>query len=95
MLKKKNKSAWYIYIVKCADKTLYTGIAKDVPKRIEAHNKGKGAKYTASRGPVKLVYQEKTKNRSTATKREIKIKKLTRTEKLKLIKSRSKQKKIN
>ena len=81
MLKKKNKSAWYIYIVKCADKTLYTGIAKDVPKRIEAHNKGKGAKYTASRGPVKLVYQEKTKNRSTATKREIKIKKLTRTEK--------------
>ena len=80
------KKQWYIYIVKCADKTLYTGIAKDVAGRINLHNGGKGAKYTRARLPVKLVYTESSKNRSTATKRELQIKKLTRKEKLRLIK---------
>ena len=83
---KNTKKHWYVYIVRCADKTLYTGIAKDVAKRIKAHNEQKGAKYTGTRTPVKLVYQETAKDRSAATKRELQIKKLTRKEKLILIK---------
>lgn len=85
---KKTKKGWGVYIVKCADNTLYTGIAKDIPGRIKTHNEGMGAKYTRPRLPVTLVYREKSKNRSTATKRELAIKKLTRNEKLKLVKKR-------
>lgn len=84
----KKKKCWYVYIAKCADKTLYTGIATDVEKRFKAHNEGKGAKYTRSRLPVMLVYREKSKNRSSATKRELKIKKLSRKEKLFLLKKK-------
>ena len=75
-----------VYILTCADGTLYTGIAKDVVKRIEEHNTHeRGAKYTRARRPVKLVYRKECENRSEAQKEECRIKKLTRLEKLNLI----------
>lgn len=77
-------SNWAVYILKCADGTLYTGISNDVEKRIAVHNSGKGAKYTRVRLPVRLAYQESAADRSTASKREAVIKKLSRTQKLKL-----------
>lgn len=77
---------WYVYIVECADGTLYTGISNDVNKRIEKHNSGKGAKYTRSRTPVVLKWSCEAENRSEASKLEYKIKKLTRKKKLELIK---------
>ncbi len=79
---------YYLYILKCHDKTLYTGIAVNLEKRLEEHNSSKtGAKYTRPRRPVKLVYYKKFRNRSTATKAENKIKALSRIEKLKLIRT--------
>ena len=72
---------WHVYIVRCADRTLYTGVARDLAARIEAHNEGRGAKYTRSRRPVKLVYQEPAADRSAALRREHAIKRLTRAEK--------------
>ncbi|OZT77316.1 hypothetical protein CFN03_05050 [Salinicoccus roseus] len=75
----------FVYIVKCADDTLYTGYAKDVSKRLEKHNSGRGAKYTRSRGPVELLYHEGHDTKGEALKREHAIKKLTRQEKLALI----------
>jgi len=80
-------SSWFVYIVRCADQTLYTGISDNLEKRITNHNAGKGAKYTRGRTPVKLVYQEKHPDRSTASKREAELKKLTKQKKLKLIAS--------
>lgn len=78
---------YFVYILECADKTLYTGITTDLKRRIAEHNDGKlGAKYTSARRPVKLVYSKKFKNRSLASKAEAQIKKLKKTEKLKLIK---------
>ncbi|HFU74298.1 MAG TPA: GIY-YIG nuclease family protein [Helicobacteraceae bacterium] len=80
---------WYVYIVECSDGTLYTGIAKDVHKRLHEHNHSdKGAKYTKVRRPVNLAYYETQKNRSLASKREYAIKKLSRQEKLLLIQNR-------
>ncbi|HIP18527.1 MAG TPA: GIY-YIG nuclease family protein [Sulfurovum sp.] len=78
---------YYVYIVKCADNTLYTGIATALERRIEEHNASpKGAKYTRVRRPVELVYTEEYPDRSTASKREYEIKKkMTREEKLLLI----------
>ncbi len=78
---------YYVYMVKCADDTLYTGIATELDRRIEEHNASdKGAKYTRVRRPVKLVYSEKYPDRSSASKREYEIKKkMTRAEKLALI----------
>ncbi len=77
---------YYIYILKCADKTLYTGITTDLKRRVGEHNTGKlGARYTSSRRPVKMVYSKKFKNRSTASTEEARIKKLKRADKLKLI----------
>jgi len=77
---------YYLYILECADKTLYTGITVDLERRIHEHNTSKlGSKYTAARRPVKLVYSKKYKNRSLASKAESEIKKLTREEKLDLI----------
>ena len=81
----KNKDDWFVYILKCFDGSLYTGITKDVKKRIIDHNNKKGAKYTRSRLPVSLIYQEKYHSRSDAMKRELSIKQLTKTEKLSLI----------
>ena len=77
---------YYLYILKCADKTLYTGITTDLKRRTAEHNGGKlGARYTASRRPVKVVYSKRFKNRSLASKEETRIKGLDRYEKLKLI----------
>jgi putative endonuclease len=76
---------FYVYILKCSDGTLYTGYTVDIDNRIKVHNKGLGAKYTRGRIPVKLVYKEVCKSKSDAMKREIKIKKLSRKEKLNLI----------
>jgi len=77
---------WYVYIVLCADKTLYTGITTSLEKRITTHNLGKGAKYTKPRLPVSLVYSEKHTDKSSASKRETQIKSLSRLEKQELIK---------
>lgn len=77
---------WIVYIVKCSDGTLYTGITTDVARRIKEHNAKLGAQYTKSRGPVKLVYKEKCATRSDALKREFQIKSWTRSEKLAFIK---------
>lgn len=80
---------YYLYILECADKTLYTGITTDLKRRIIEHNKTKlGAKYTSSRRPVKLVFAKKFKNRSLASMEEVRIKKLKRLQKLKLIKNK-------
>ena len=79
---------YYLYILKCADKTLYTGITTDLKRRVVEHNSSKlGAKYTSSRRPAKMVYSKKFKNRSTASKEEARIKKLKRYQKLELIKA--------
>ena len=82
---------YYVYMVKCEDDTLYTGIATDLDRRIEEHNTSdRGAKYTRVRRPVTLVYQEEHPDRSTASKREYEIKKkMNRKEKLQLIHLRS------
>ena len=78
---------YYVYIVQCTDKTLYTGIAKDLERRIKEHNESeKGAKYTRARRSVKLVYSEEYRERSTASKRKYEIKKkMSRKKKLQLI----------
>ena len=73
---------WCVYILECADGTLYTGITNNLEKRIAAHNDGSGAKYTAARRPVTLAYQEECADRSTASRREYEIKSLSREEKL-------------
>jgi len=78
---------WTVYIARCADDTLYTGIAIDVDERIESHNAGRGAKYTRSRLPVELVYSEVVDDRATALRREFAIKRLERAAKKKLIES--------
>lgn len=87
-------SSFYVYILKCSDKTLYTGWTKNVEKRVWEHNNGKaGAKYTKSRRPVKFVYSEQFASLSEALKREIQIKKLSRKEKLLLIRKGGRRKK--
>ncbi len=78
--------SYFVYILECSDGSLYTGITKDVEKRLEEHNtKDSGAKYTKARRPVKLLYEEPSEDRSSASKREYEIKKLTRLKKLELI----------
>ncbi len=76
---------WSVYMLHCADGTLYTGIAKDLTARVATHNAGKGAKYTRRRLPVRLVWSEPTENRSTASKREYAVKQLNRRQKLALV----------
>tara|TARA_B110000046_G_scaffold147586_1_gene155280 strand:- start:167 stop:424 length:258 start_codon:yes stop_codon:yes gene_type:complete len=77
---------WWVYIVECSDESLYAGITTDLERRMIEHNDSKkGAKYTRNRRPVDLVYSEMHPDRSTASKREYEIKKLSRAEKLKLI----------
>ena len=75
----------YTYIVKCSDETFYTGWTNDLEKRIEMHNRGKGAKYTKARLPVELVYYEAFDTKEEAMSREWRIKRLSRSEKQKLI----------
>ena len=76
---------WYLYILRCGDGSLYTGITTDVEKRLEAHRAGKGAKYTRGRGPLELVYREECGTHSAALKRELEIKRLSRPDKEKLV----------
>ena len=77
--------AWYIYIIECFDSLLYTGITKDLKRRLKQHNSGNGGKFTKYRAPVKLAYNEKVRSRSIALKREAAIKRLPRKKKLELI----------
>lgn len=81
-----SSTPWFVYVVRCSDDSLYTGITTNINRRIEEHNtSNKGAKYTRTRRPVKLEYKEIYVDRSTASKREYAIKKLTRKQKLNLI----------
>ena len=86
--KQKKHQGNYTYIVKCSDETLYTGWTNNLKKRLEAHNSGKGAKYTKIRRPVELVYFEEYDTKQEAMKREYAIKQLSRQKKLALIHSR-------
>jgi putative endonuclease len=79
--------SWVVYILKCRDNSLYTGITNNLESRLLAHEEGQGAKYTKGRGPFKVVYQKGYPSRSKATVREIEIKKLSLEEKRELISS--------
>lgn len=81
------ESVWYLYILRCKDGSLYTGITTDVEKRLAAHRSGKGAKYTRGRGPLELVYRETCAGHSEALKRELQIKRMPREKKLLLLKT--------
>src|SRR5512144_1654930 len=72
---------WFVYIVKCSDDTLYTGITNDLARREAQHNSGTASRYTRSRRPVKIIYQEPCRNRSYALKKEYAVKSLSRREK--------------
>ena len=76
---------WWVYLVRCADGTLYCGVTNNLDRRLAAHNSGRGAKYTRSRRPVALVYQEPCPDRSAALRREAALKGLTRAQKLALL----------
>lgn len=76
---------WFVYVLRCADGTLYTGSTTNVEKRLRAHNEGTGAKYTRQRRPCTLIYSEPSTDKSAALRREAAIKKLSRAEKLHLI----------
>ena len=78
---------YYVYLLRCADGTLYTGFTNDLARRLAAHNAGRGAKYTRGRRPVELVYWESFSNKSSALRREYDIKQLPRRQKLTLIQS--------
>lgn len=78
---------WYVYILRCADESLYTGSSPNLQARLAAHNAGRAAKYTRGRLPVELVYQELHDNRSSAARREYQIKQLSRNDKIRLITS--------
>ena len=75
---------WFVYILRCGDGSLYTGMTDDVQRRLAVHRAGRGAKYTRGRGPLELVYQEERADRSDALRREAEIKSLSRTQKLAL-----------
>ena len=82
------ESDWFVYILRCGDGSLYTGIAKDVPRRFRQHNAGTASKYTRSRLPVRLAHEEVHRDQSSALKRELAIKAMTRRDKLALIRLR-------
>ena len=77
-----SERAWYVYIVRCRTGQLYTGISLDVKRRVEEHNRGQGARFTKTRRPVLLVYQETCRDRPSAMRREIEIKRMTRRQKV-------------
>ncbi len=81
------KNKYYVYIVECSKGTYYTGYTNDLEKRLKLHNDGKGAKYTRSRKPVKLVWYKEYKHSKKAVLEEIRIKKLTRAQKERLVKN--------
>lgn len=82
---------WQLYILRCGDGSLYTGIALDARKRLAMHRSGRGAKYTRGRGPLELIYLEQCENHSAALRRELEVKKCTREEKENLIASWQKE----
>ncbi|MGE5027053.1 MAG: GIY-YIG nuclease family protein [Betaproteobacteria bacterium] len=82
-------NGWHCYILECADGTLYTGITNDLEKRLAAHNSGTASKYTRSRLPVRLVFAEDQPDRAAASRREMRIKQLSRAEKLALLRYNS------
>jgi putative endonuclease len=77
--------AWFVYVLRCRDGTLYTGISRDVVARLRKHNQGKGARYTRGRGPVALVHSERKRSQGAALRREAAIKALPRRQKLLLV----------
>ena len=85
MIMEDGKTVWYLYILRCGDNSLYTGITTDVEKRFAVHCSGRGAKYTRGRGPLKLVYREVVGSYSEALKRERSVKSMKRNQKEKMI----------
>ena len=83
----RGKLGWHVYILRCHDGTLYTGATNDLVRRLERHRAGRGARYTRSRLPVKLVYLEPSRDRSAALRREAALKRFTRRDKLALIRT--------
>jgi len=79
--------SYFFYLARCHDDSLYSGWTKNLVERERAHNSGKGAKYTAARRPIKIIYSEKFATKSDALRREIAVKKMSRAEKLKLIRA--------
>jgi len=77
---------WYVYVIECKNSILYTGITKDLERRVKEHNRGNGCKFTSYRTPVELRYSEKVENRSRALVRELEIKSFPRAKKIKLFK---------
>lgn len=88
MYAKKSSKVYYVYILKCKDKTLYTGMTTDVARRFKEHKRGKGGHYTRWKKVTKMLYSEEQPDRSSALKREFQIKSWPRGKKLALIKSR-------
>ena len=80
---------WIVYLLKCRDSTLYTGITTDLDARVNAHNKGKGAKYTRGRGPVEVLWTQRDLSHGEALRREIQIKKLSHVCKIELIEQKN------
>ncbi len=78
---------WTVYLLRCADNTLYTGIARDLARRVAQHDAGKGAKYTRGRGPVRVLWSESKRTQGAALRREAEIKGWRRAEKLRLAKA--------
>lgn len=81
---------WWVYMVWCADDSLYTGATNDVAKRLSAHNAGKGAKYTRARLPVRLAWSKRVQNKSSALSLEASVKRLSRAQKLSWVRTKSK-----
>ena len=84
---KSSNDDWFVYILRCADGSFYTGITNDLPRRFKQHNAGTASRYTRSRLPVELVYQESQANRSLSLQREVAIKALSRQQKKLLIRA--------
>ena len=84
----RSQSRWLVYLLRCSDDSLYTGITNDLPKRLKAHNAGKASRYTRRRLPVAVVYTEPQKSKSAALKREAAIKKLSRPQKDRILASK-------
>src|SRR5436190_21806570 len=83
---------WFVYLIRCADQSLYTGVTTDAERRIDEHNEGCGARYTRARGPVELVYLERLKDRGSALRREHEIKRMTAAGKRAMVESAQRKK---
>ncbi|MDX2012250.1 MAG: GIY-YIG nuclease family protein [Myxococcaceae bacterium] len=85
---------WYVYMVRCRDGSLYTGITTDLARRVAAHSNGTGARYTRSRRPVTLVYSRRARDKASALKTEYRLKQLSRSEKLALTTTTARQRAV-